>query len=303
MTGPPRLAVVTGERAPELSEDGRALAAALRERDLAVEPAVWNDPGIEWSDYDAALFRSCWDYHADPERFRELLSTLDSCGVATLNPLTVVRWNLHKFYLRDLGEAGVPTLPTAFVASGSGADLGRILRERGWEDAVVKPAIGTSSEGVWRTTPSDTRADQDRFERALDAGDLLVQEFAPEVRDGERSLVFLAGEFAYAKNNRPAEEEFRTHPNFGGTVERHDPPEDVVEDARKALAAGAGASGVDPGDLSYARVDGVVRDGRFRLMELELIEPYLGLEAAGALDRFADVVATEVRQRTLVPQG
>ncbi len=29
------------------------------------------------------------------------------------------------------------------------------------------------------------------------------------------------------------------------------------------------------GDLLYARVDGIIKDGRLLLMELELIEPYL----------------------------
>jgi glutathione synthase/RimK-type ligase-like ATP-grasp enzyme len=291
------LAVVTGERAPELSEDGKALATALGERGLSVDPILWNHPGVDWGEYDAALFRSCWDYHADPDRFRDLLETLEATDILALNPLPAVRWNLHKFYLRDLLEAGVPALPTEFVPSGSGPDLATLLDRRGWDEAVVKPAIGTSSEGVWRTGPDAAGEDQDRFERALETGDVLLQEFAPEVRDGERSLVFFAGEFAYAKNVRPAEGEFRTHPNFGGTVALHDPPENVVEDASEALAAGASATGYEPTDMAYARVDGVVRDGQFRLMELELIEPYLGLEAAGAVETFADVVASGVRRR------
>lgn len=302
MSGP-TLAVVTGESAPDLTEDGRALRSALEERGFAVRPAVWTDSGVDWGEFDAALFRSCFDYYTDPPRFRAVLSALESAGVAALNPLPVVRWNLHKFYLRDLEEAGVPVLPTTYVEADADRSLARILDEEGWDEAVVKPAIGTSSEGVWRTDAEDAADDRERFEAALGDGDLLVQEFAPEISDGERSLTFFAGEFAYAKAVHPAEGEFRTHPNYGGTAELHDPPGTVVEGAREALATGAEVVGVDPSDLPYARVDGVVRDGEFRLMELELIEPYLGLQSAGAVEGFADVVASAVRRRTEVPKA
>ncbi|HYE59177.1 MAG TPA: hypothetical protein VD948_11755, partial [Rhodothermales bacterium] len=55
-----------------------------------------------------------------------------------------------------------------------------------------------------------------------------------------------------------------------------------------AILAAAGAS-----DLLYARVDGVVRHGRFELMELELTEPSLFLDAVTA-ERFADAVIERV---------
>jgi len=48
----------------------------------------------------------------------------------------------------------------------------------------------------------------------------------------------------------------------------------------------------------YARVDGIVRDDQFVLMELELIEPNLFLaNAAGAVDRFASAIARRLDQR------
>ena len=46
----------------------------------------------------------------------------------------------------------------------------------------------------------------------------------------------------------------------------------------------------------YARIDGIVRDGHFELMEVEVIEPYLffpGSEAAVA--RYVDAVTACVR--------
>jgi hypothetical protein len=41
----------------------------------------------------------------------------------------------------------------------------------------------------------------------------------------------------------------------------------------------------------YARVDGVLREGRFLLMEVEVNEPGLGLDLApGSAERFADAL-------------
>jgi hypothetical protein len=44
-------------------------------------------------------------------------------------------------------------------------------------------------------------------------------------------------------------------------------------------------------ELLYARVDGIERNGRLILMELELIEPFLYLGfSEGAIQRFAEAI-------------
>ncbi|WP_247001208.1 hypothetical protein [Halosolutus gelatinilyticus] len=78
-----RLAILTGKRAPTLTEDGRALADALAERRVRTDPVVWTEgpAGTEgpngWSRYDAVLVRSCWDYHANPDGFHRALDDID----------------------------------------------------------------------------------------------------------------------------------------------------------------------------------------------------------------------------------
>ncbi|WP_327051197.1 ATP-grasp domain-containing protein [Halomicrococcus gelatinilyticus] len=273
-----RVGVVTGEDAPDLTENGRSVLSALRDRGLAAEPVVWTDDAVDWTTFDVALVRSCWGYHARIDAFRDWLDAVEDAGTTLLNPGDVVRWNVHKFYLRDLEATGVPVVPTTWVEQGSDADLAELLRDEGWREAVVKPAVGTSSVGTWRTSLADAADDQGRFAAAVADGDLLVQAFAPEVFDGERSLVFFGGEYSHAVRCVPAEGEFRSHPDYGGTVEPHDPPQALVDDAAAVLRAARSVLGVDPVDLPYARVDGIVRGGEFRLMELELVEPYLNLD-------------------------
>ena len=286
-----RFGIVTGRDPAGLSRDGELLAGELRDRGHTAEPVVWtaDDPGP--GSFDALVLRSCWAYHEQPDRFRDWLDAASDAGLAVLNPLDAVRWNVHKSYLRDLAETGVDVVPTEWVPASSDADLRSVLAANGWERAVVKPAIGTSSTGVWRTSLEAAPSEQSRFDATLAEGDALVQQFAPEIADGELSFVFLGGQYSHATKCFPADDEFRSHPSFGGTVRPYAPAGLTREAARDVLLEASDLLGIPLDRLPYARVDGLRRNGTFELMELELIEPYLGLErASGAASRFADAV-------------
>ncbi|WP_178917680.1 RimK family alpha-L-glutamate ligase [Natronomonas gomsonensis] len=283
------IGLVTGEKAPSLTDDGKDLAAELSTRGMEAEPVVWSDDRADPSAFDAVVFRSCWQYHRQPEAFRRWLDRLDEAGVTAVNPTSVVRWNMHKSYLRDLAEAGVDIVPTAAVPATSDRELESILTRRGWAEAVVKPTIGTSSAGVWRVsrgaaTNSDAR---ERFERARSEGDLLVQKYLPEIFEGERSLVFFGGEYSHASLRLPADDDFAAN----DVVEPYDPWEATIATAQSILDAARARFDLAPEALPYARIDGIVREGEFLLSELELIEPFLGLERSpGAVERFADAI-------------
>jgi hypothetical protein len=78
--------------------------------------------------------------------------------------------------------------------------------------------------------------------------------------------------------------------DFGGTDQAADPPAQVLQAATRFVRT------VEP--TLCARVDGVVDDGEFRLMELELIEPALFLSAhPEAAARFAEVITTVLTPR------
>jgi hypothetical protein len=121
--------------------------------------------------------------------------------------------------------------------------------------------------------------------RLLADGDVLVQRFLPEVQgEGEWSFVFFAGEFSHAVLKRPALGDFRVQEELGGSVVAAGPAPSLVRDAERF------ASHV-PGPWAYARIDGVVADGKLTLMEIELIEPQLFLSRHPmAAVRMADAV-------------
>lgn len=279
------VAFVTYRALPQLTSDDRAVCARLQGDGVSARAVAWDTPDVSWADYDAIVVRSCWDYHLQPGAFLAWLAALEQIRAPIWNPAPLLRWNLHKSYLRDLQAQGVAIPPTCWLARGAQAELGDLMAERGWEQAVVKPAISATAYGTWRTTRAQAPRRQARFAAQLQQTDLLVQRFStPVVTDGEWSLMFFQKRFSHAVLKKAKSGDFRVQDDFGGTVERATPDPALIDQAERIL------SRID-GPLLYARVDGVAQDGQFVLMELELIEPYLFLGSEpSAAERFAEAI-------------
>lgn len=265
---------------PEISRSDALYAAALRERGAAVVGAPWNGPFTPFAAADLVVLRSTWDYHADPDGFRGWLQALQQAGRRVCNPPELVRWNLEKGYLLDLERRGV-AIPQTAIAEDNPEALARAFDRLGLAEAVVKPAIGASGHRVRRLRRDEIARAWDG--RAGTAARLLVQEFVPEVQSGgELSCIFFAGSFSHAVLKQPAPGEYRVNSQYRGQV-APTRPEPAVTRQAEAILTGL------PQRPLYARVDGVVRNGTFLLMELELIEPSLYLQHAPpeAAARFA----------------
>ena len=230
------------------------------------------------------MLRSTWDYHLRHEEFARWVEARELDGSRLWNPPGLVRWNSHKFYLRDLERRGVPIVPTRFLPAGTGGALGEILARAGWDRAVVKPAVSATA---FRTHRVERRsAEDDAPARDLLAeSDALVQEYLPEIEsEGELSFIHLGGTFSHAVRKRPTPGDFRVQEQFGGRAEAERPAGELVRAAGRAVAA------IDSPWL-YARVDAVETSRGLLLMELELVEPSLYLASdRDAVGRFADAI-------------
>jgi hypothetical protein len=248
---------------------------------------VWNDFGVRWSTFDRVVIRSCWDYHLRLPQFLAWLDRVEADKVPLWNPAPLVRFNAHKSYLKELKAAGLPVVPTAWLERGSTLELGRLLQDRGWSKAVVKPAVSASAFRTWRVSAHEAASgDVHRAFRELVAEtDVLVQPFLREIeQEGEWSFVFLGGEFSHAVLKRPAPGDFRVQAEYGGCVLTQMPPSSAISEAR-AVADHL------RGPWAYARIDAVLAEGGLTLMEVELIEPYLFLSSHPmAAVRLADAI-------------
>lgn len=261
--------------------EDRLLAATLEGRGVTARPIAW-DAGETTAPVDGVLIRSTWDYHRRPEEFRAWLRGLEAAGVAVVNPVPLLLWNVDKRYLVELDRRGVPGIATLVRDGVVAGDLPGLRAELGSEVLVVKPAIGATAYGCRRIV-----GDGDLPVEGLGAaaGPWLVQPLVEEIAtEGEWSILVFAGVASHAVLKRPANGDFRVQADFGGGFERRPLEPALVRFAERVLAA----LDVVP---TYARVDVVRHRGEPRLMELEVIEPQLFLTADGpGLQPFVDAV-------------
>lgn len=285
-----RLALATAAALPDLDDEGRAVLAEMNARGWAAEAAVW-DHEHDWSSFDLVIVRSTWDYTERPQAF---LDWADHVGRVSrlLNSPEVLRWNTDKRYLGELAAAGVPVVPTQFLAPGDAVEHRFLDVEH-----VVKPVVSAGSKNTLRI-PAD-RPDRSTAHAAalLDSGrHVMVQPYLDQVDvQGETAMLFFDGRFSHAMRKGPLlrrdddlvdglfAEEVMT-PREASTAER-----DVARLALEAIPDELSR------DLLYARVDVLPTPDGPQLLELELAEPSLFLEHDPSLvSAFVDVVATRL---------
>jgi len=288
-----RLAIATSADYPSIQPDDAHLATSLEH--LGIQPivCVWNDPDVDWSTFDAVLIRTIWDYFKHHAAFLDWLDQLDRLGVPTINDSTLLRWNSDKRYLLELARHGVAIIPTRLA---NAAELPDVLATIPGQQVVIKPSISGSAWYTLRGTVGDAAFTEAVMQLPREFT-YLVQPFVPEiVSDGEWSLLYFAGEFSHAVIKRPADGDYRVQGEFGGSAEPIQPNAATLAAADRALAA---VAAIGHGGHAYVRVDGVISAGRFLIMELELIEPFLHLAVRpAAAERLArDVAARLARVR------
>jgi hypothetical protein len=184
-TGLRRVALVTCRDALALDEDLAPLRDALAALGAEVALPCWDDASIDWARFDIAVLRSTWDY---AERNDEFLDWAARCAAATrlVNPLDVLRWNTNKRYLADLARAGVPVVPTRFVAAGAeaAAELERFLAG-GEESLSMRPTAQFRS--TCRCTRASTWCEGPTARRWCSSSSSASPQFTSRTRRARRS--------------------------------------------------------------------------------------------------------------------
>ena len=253
------------------------LRDALADAGVTATPTPWTehvDDAAALARFPLVLPLLAWGYHTDHARWLRACRTWQQAALPLANPAAVLGWNSDKRYLERLAQRGVAIPPTSWSERVSARELDDVFAATGAEQLIVKPTV---SGGAWKTQRL-------RRGEALDeahAADAMIQPYLPTIEtEGETSLLFFGGRLSHVVNKRPVAGEFRIQVQYGG-IYTHlaAPPAGALALAEQTLAA------IDA-PLLYARIDVVPdADGRWLLMEAELIEPdfYLGADPqAGA---------------------
>jgi hypothetical protein len=290
------LAVAAGARFPDLRDDWPLLRDALGRLGITASTQVWSDPGVRWGEFDMVLANGAWDNIHVPDQF--LGWAEETAEVTPLaNTPAALRWGMDKHYLNILAASEVATVPTVWLSPDEAPSGESVALPDG--EFVVKPTIsgGGFQTGRYGASAADRAAAQDHIAQLLATGrSVMVQPYMEQVDvDGERGLIFMAGQFSHAFRKGPL-----LQPGGGAegdlwqfeNITLIEPTAAQLETAREVL----GIAEEILGPTTYARVDLVpLADGTPAVLELELVDPSLYLEIEPtAPDRFARVVADQL---------
>jgi glutathione synthase/RimK-type ligase-like ATP-grasp enzyme len=286
-----RIALCTWSDPSYVDPEPPKIAGELQALGHDAEVVVWHDPAVDWGAFDLVVIRSTWDYF---DRLDEYLDWVDRVHAVSrvINSPKVVRWNSHKGYLRELGDAGLPVLPSLAFPRGAKDPLEQMVAT-GWGDVVIKPAVDGGARGALKAPAGSAEAGA-HLAALVAAGDTIVQPYAAGVEAGEVSLFFFGGELSHAVRKVPKPGDYRVQALHGGSEEVHRPSAAELDVAARAMD-------LAPDALVYARVDLIDVEGQPTLMELELIEPDLFLRASpGSAARFAAAVVAALEPSALL---
>lgn len=279
-----KIGFVTSADLPLLTDSEREFAEYAKTKGLTISPLVWSAKEQDLSVFDFLVIRTCWDYYLRLDEFSAWLDFIESKRVKVWNPLNIMRRNLHKFYLRELEQNGVPIIPTVFLKKNSAGNLNEIMNTNNWNKTVIKPAVSATAYKTYLVSRHEAQYGQEILDGLLSNNDIMIQKFADEIKtEGEWSLMFFGGKYSHAVLKVPAENDFRVQADFGGKYADKEPPGHLIKSAEFVLSK-------IPEKLLYARVDGVNTKDGFRLMELELIEPDLFLKTDKAKSNFLHAI-------------
>ncbi|MDQ0638431.1 glutathione synthase/RimK-type ligase-like ATP-grasp enzyme [Pedobacter sp. W3I1] len=249
---------------------------------------IWDDPLVDWEKYDVALLKTPWDYHQKFGQFKLWLEKIESLNIRLLNDYKVVRWNMDKHYLLEIAAAGFDIIPSIFLQQGWNEELTPLFEKLGSDKIIIKPCVSGGSRNTIVLNKTSALPDRQRVLSLVSEGDFIAQPLMPQIREGEWSFIFFNGKYSHTIIKKPKTGDFRVQQIFGGTIEIVSPDQQYIEHAELYVSRFAK-------NTLYTRVDGLMVDGNFVLMEIELVEPFLYLSYhPDAVERYFQALVAQL---------
>ncbi len=196
-----------------LSLDGatlQATGASLQVRDAIGDHfALSNHRAVDLSTMDVVLLRQDPPFDMSYITTTHLLERIHPKTLVVNDPAHV-RNAPEKIWVLDFRDLMPPTM-----VARNAEDI-KAFRDR-YKDVILKPLYGNGGAGVFRLQPGDTNlgALLEMF-HATNREPVMVQQYRPEVRAGDKRIILVDGEVAGAINRVPSEGETRSNMHVGG---------------------------------------------------------------------------------------
>ncbi len=196
-----------------LSLDGatlQATGASLQVRDAIGDHfTLSSHRAVELSTMDVVLLRQDPPFDMSYITTTHLLERIHPKTLVVNDPAHV-RNAPEKIWVLDFRDLMPPTM-----VARNAEDI-KAFRDR-YKDVILKPLYGNGGAGVFRLQPGDTNlgALLEMF-HATNREAVMVQQYRPEVREGDKRIILVDGEVAGAINRVPSEGETRSNMHVGG---------------------------------------------------------------------------------------
>ena len=170
---------------------------------------------VQLTEFDVVLLRQDPPFDLAYITTTHLLERIHPRTLVVNDPAQV-RNAPEKMFVMEFPELMPPTLITRDLA-----EIKAFRAEHG--DIVMKPLYGKGGEAVFRLAPEDLNFGSlyDLFAVTF-REQWVVQKFLPAVRDGDKRIILVDGEFAGAVNRVPAPDDLRSNMVRGGTPKETD---------------------------------------------------------------------------------
>jgi glutathione synthase len=172
--------------------------------------ALSNPRKINLAEWDVVLLRQDPPFDMAYITTTHLLERIHPKTLVVNDPASV-RNAPEKVWVLEFQDLMPPTLVTR-----NPQDVAEFRETYG--DIIIKPLYGNGGASVFRIQPGDSNINSliELFQTVF-REPFMVQQYRPEVREGDKRIILVDGEVAGAINRVPAEGETRSNMHVGGT--------------------------------------------------------------------------------------
>lgn len=265
----------------EVSDD-LWLLRALKKHNINAQIQAWDDPNVNWNNYNVVLLKSTWGYHSCISSFISWLNMLEVKKIKLINPISIVKQNINKNAQRlELEKNKIPVLDSVYLS----LDLTNAGTQRPMESLyetiikyyteqndfyVIKPIISASSNKTFKIELFQITKEQEKEYSLMinnnEAIGVILQPYQKTVENGEYSLIYINGELSHAVIR------FSIFSEFKNKVI----PIPIVELPQSVRILGNRVMKYyNEKKVCYSRVDIILADKGPLVMEVEMAEPDL----------------------------
>jgi len=206
-----KLSYYTPDRLAQLGAQVFASVESLSVRDVAADYFTLSSPKrVELTEFDVLLLRQDPPFDLAYITTTHLLERIQGQTLVVNDPGSV-RNAPEKIFVTEFADLMPPTLITRDLA-----EIKAFRKQHG--DIVMKPLYGHGGGAVFRITEDDLNFGSlfDLFSVTF-REQWMVQTFLPAVKDGDKRIILVDGDYAGAVNRVPAADDLRSNMARGGS--------------------------------------------------------------------------------------